>query len=50
MINWTDFTVKEEQRQDLLRQAEKQRLIRQALAGRRQYRQLFSFVLAWLIQ
>jgi len=37
MINWTDFIVKEEQRQDLLRQVEKQRLIREALAGRRQY-------------
>ncbi len=48
-MNWADFTVIEEQRKDLLRQVEKQRLIGEALAGRRQYGWFFSFILAWLI-
>ena len=50
MVNWTDITVKEEQRQDLLRQAEKQHLIREALAGRRKHVRLHNYILAWLMK
>ena len=49
MVSWIDITVKEEQRQRLLRRAEKQRLIREVLAGYRQHSWLFNLVLAWLI-
>jgi len=34
MSMWGEFNVKQEQRRDLLRQVEQQRLVRQALAGR----------------
>lgn len=33
---WGEFNVKQEQRRDLLRRVEQQRLVRQALAGRPQ--------------
>ncbi len=36
---WGEFNVKQEQRRDLLRRIEQQRLVRQALAGRPQSRQ-----------
>jgi hypothetical protein len=38
MINWTDYTVKQEQHRDRLREAEKRRLIQQVTANREQSR------------
>ncbi len=34
MINWTEYTVKQEQHRDRLREAEKRRLIQQVTANR----------------
>ena len=48
MFNWLDIAAKQEQYQDLLRQADKQRLSNQALAGRYQNGQRLAGVLNWL--
>ena len=45
MTNWIDEAIKEEQRQDLLRDAARRRLIAQAYATKQQPRRLYSPVL-----
>ena len=50
MINWTDISMNEAYRRDLLRQAEQERLVREALSSsRRQHIRLFKYILTWLI-
>lgn len=49
MVNWTDIIIKEEWRKDQLRQAEKQRLLREARAARRHAKRRPNFVVSWLI-
>ena len=46
MFNWLDVTVKQEQYQDLLRQAEQERLVRE-ISGRKQPIRL-SQTIGWL--
>src|SRR5262245_43322021 len=48
MTNWIDEAIKEEQRQDLLRQAARRRLIAQARATNRRPKRIFSPVLVRL--
>ena len=48
MANWIDFAVKQEQHKDLLREAERERLVRAALAGRRKRTRVFGPLLVWV--
>lgn len=48
MLNWRDVLVQQERHQDLLREAEQERLIRQAVAARERRDRFYSRALAWL--
>ena len=52
MLNWNELMVKQKHT-DLLREAERQRLVRAALAGRRQHARFYAPMLArlgvWLV-
>ena len=52
MLNWNEFTVKQKHN-ELLREADRLRLVRAALAGRRQHARFYAPVLArlgvWLV-
>ena len=48
MANWIDIVVKQEQYKDLLREAERERLVRAARAGRRRRSRVAGPLLAWL--
>lgn len=48
MTSWIDESMKEEQRQDLLREAARRRLIAQARAANRRPRRVYSVVLVRL--
>jgi hypothetical protein len=45
MLNWQDVLARQERHQDLLREAEQERLVRQMVAGRDRF---YSRALAWL--
>ena len=52
MFNWIDITVKQEQYRDLLRQAEKERFIRELLRGRQRRFRFSSYathLITWLL-
>ena len=48
MLNWYEIVVLEERKRDLLREAEKRRLVRQALAGREARTYIHRRALSWL--
>ena len=48
MANWIDFAFKQEQHKDLLREAERERLVRAARAGRRRRTRVVGPLLVWL--
>jgi hypothetical protein len=48
IVNWTSYVARQERYLDLLRQAEKQRLIREATGGRAQSA-LWQAVKAWAL-
>ena len=48
MISWNDYLVKQERYQDLLREAERQRLVRRVLAGRQRRQRAHCRAMNWL--
>jgi len=51
MFNWTEIAAKQEQYADLLRQAEKERLVRQLRSGQKRVRfgkSVVTWLLSWL--
>ena len=48
MLNWYEVLAQEERNRDLLREAEKHRLVRQALAGRKARADIHCRALSWL--
>ena len=48
MLNWYEVLVLEERNRDMLREAENQRLVRQALAGRQARAGIHCRALSWL--
>lgn len=48
VVNWKDVLVQRERYQDLLREAERHRLVRRALAGRQRPHRFFCQAMSWL--
>lgn len=48
MLDWGNFLIGQEHRKDLLREAERERLARQSLAGRERSDSLYGRTLIWL--